>query len=34
LAGYVVLAKLYWFVTPLLGASLALACLMAGLLLH
>jgi hypothetical protein len=34
LAGYVVLAKLYWFVTPLLGASLALACFMAGLLLH
>ncbi|MBZ0113625.1 MAG: hypothetical protein K8J08_14265 [Thermoanaerobaculia bacterium] len=34
LASLVVLAKVYWFVSPLLGASLALACFLAGLLLH
>jgi hypothetical protein len=33
LAAYVVLAKLYWFITPLLGASVALACFLAGVLL-
>lgn len=34
LASYVVLAKVYWFTTPLLGASLALASFLVGLLLH
>jgi hypothetical protein len=27
---YVVLAKLYWFITPFLGTSVALACFLAG----
>lgn len=33
LIAYVVLAKLYWFATPLLGTSVALGCFLAGVLL-
>ncbi len=31
LAGFVVLAKLYWFSIPLVGVSIALLCFLAGL---
>lgn len=33
LGAFVVLAKLYWFITPLLGTSAALVCFLAGVLL-
>ena len=31
LVGYVVLAKLYWFVTPLVGTTLSLVCFVASI---
>jgi len=31
LVSYVALARLYWFVTPLIGTSLALLCYLAGM---
>jgi hypothetical protein len=33
LVAYVALAKLYWFITPFLGTSIALACFLAGVLM-
>jgi hypothetical protein len=33
LAGFVLLAKLYWFSVPFIGVSLSLACFLAGVVL-